>query len=194
MIILETWKDIEGFEGIYQVSDQGRVKSLERYSPQKHLIKERILKFSVSQGGYLDVSLYKDGKRYHKKPHKLVAEAFIPNPNNLPEVDHIDTNKFNNTVENLRWVTHQENHMNPLTRKLKSEINTGKKLSEEQCEKMRKKINVYKDGVLLHTFKSYVDLDKNSKSIFGVTLWNVYVRQVIIGKRKEYHGYTFSET
>ena len=106
----EIWKDIEGFEGYYQISNLGRVKSLPRLSIQNHLIPEKILKTCKAQAGYLEVSLYIDGKRYHKKPHKLVADAFIPNPDNLPEVDHINTDKNNNCVDNLRWCTHIGNY------------------------------------------------------------------------------------
>ena len=187
----EVWKDIEGFEGLYQISNLGRVKSLERYSAQKHLIEEKILKTCHAQAGYVDVSLYKDGKRYHKKPHKLVADAFIPNPNNLPEVDHMDTNKDNNCVDNLRWVTHSENHLNPLTVDLKRKTHLGKKKSQEQIEKQSIRINVLENGNVIHTFKSFAEMDKTSKDIFGVTLWNVYARRVIRGKMESYHGYTF---
>ena len=189
--MIEEWKDVIGFEGLYKISNLGNVKSVSRLSLQNHYIKEKILKTYVCQGGYLDVHLYKDGKRYHKKIHRMVAEAFIPNPNNFPEVDHIDTNKNNNTVNNLRWVTHSENHKNPLTVKLKSKMNKGKKLTPERIEKMSKKIAVYKDGILLHIFSSYKDLDLNSKKIFGVTLWNVYARKVVNGEMESYHGFTF---
>ena len=187
----EIWKDINGFEGLYQISNLGRVKSLERYSIQKHLIEEKILNISHSQAGYVDVSLYKDGKRIHKKPHRLVAEAFIPNPNNLPEVDHIDTNKDNNRIDNLRWCTHSENHLNPLTVELKRKINLGKKLKPEVVERMKKKINVIKDGEVIYTFGSYKDLRETSENILGVKLWDIYARKVIQGKLEEYHGYTF---
>ena len=111
----EIWADVKGYEGRYKISNFGRVKSIGRFSIQNHWIPEKILKQHKSQGGYLETSLYIDGKRTHKKIHRMVAEAFIPNPNNLPEVDHIDTDKNNNCVSNLRWVTHQENHMNPNT-------------------------------------------------------------------------------
>ena len=188
----EIWKDISGFEGMYQISNLGRVKSLERYSLQNHLISEKILKTCHAQAGYVDVSLYKNGKRYHRKPHKLVAEAFIPNPNNLPEVDHIDTNKDNNRVDNLRWVTHSENHLNPLTVELKRRMNLGKKLKPETIEKHSIKINVLKNNQIIHTFKSYTDMDEHSKDLFGFTLWNVYARKVIRGEMNNYHGYTFS--
>ena len=187
----EIWKDIEDFEGLYQVSNLGRVKSLERYSLQNHLIPEKILRTCHAQAGYVDVSLYKDGKRYHRKPHKLVADAFIPNPDNLPEVDHIDTNKDNNQVDNLRWCTHSENHLNPLTVELKRKMNLGKKLKPETIEKLSRKINVLKDGKIVYTFNSYKELDETSEETLGVKLWGIYARHVIQGKREEYHGYTF---
>lgn len=190
---MEIWRDIKGFEGLYQISNKGRVKSVERYSIQKHLIAEKFLHIDHIQSGYCDVSLYINGKRHHRKVHRLVAEAFIPNPNNLPEVDHIDTNKDNNCVENLRWCTHQENHLNPLTVKLKSEIMMGRKPSEEALSKMRIKIKVYKDDKFIYEFNSYKDMDLHSKDIFGFTIWNVYVRKVINGEMKNYHGYTFEE-
>ena len=141
----------------------------------------------------MDVSLYYNGKRTHEKIHRLVAEAFIPNPNNYPEVDHIDTDKTNNAVENLRWCTHSENHLNPLTVELKRKTLTGRKIPERTLAKTRVKVLVYKDGQLLHTFKSYKDLDNNSKNVLGVQLWNVYARDVIRGTRDEYHGFTFKE-
>jgi hypothetical protein len=187
----EIWKDIEGFEGYYQISNIGRVKSLSRFSCQKHFVEEKILKQRPNNSGYMDVILYKDGKKYHKKVHRLVAKAFVENPKNLNEVDHIDTNKKNNNFNNLRWVTHSENHLNPLTVELKKMKLTGKKLSKERVDKMRHKIQVSKEGVILHTFDSYKDLDENSKGIIGTQLWNIYARDVIKGKRKQYKGYTF---
>lgn len=117
------WKSIKGFEGFYEVSNTGEVKALERLvenngSPQhKH---EKILK-QGGTGRYKMVSLCKDGKVYPRTVHRLVAEAFIPNPDNKPNVDHIDTNPLNNNVDNLRWVTQSENGLNPLTRKNLSE-------------------------------------------------------------------------
>ena len=188
----EIWKDIKGFEGLYQISNLGRVKSVARYSEQNHFLPEKILSICHAIAGYTDVSLYKDGKRYHKKPHRLVAEAFIPNPNNLPEVDHIDTNKDNNCVDNLRWVTHSENHLNPLTVKKKKEMLTGRHLPKEQVEKMSTKVNVFKDNKLVHTFPSFNEMERSSKEILGKKLWGIYAKQMINGKRDEYNGYTFS--
>lgn len=92
---MEIWKDIEGFEGLYQVSDEGRVKSL-KYG------KEKILKGGKARG-YLIVQLCKDGKQVMKFIHRLVAEAFLPNPNHLPQINHKDEDKTNNNVLNLEW-------------------------------------------------------------------------------------------
>lgn len=97
----EIWRDIAGYEGIYQVSNMGRVKS----SKNKY---EKFLK-PVTCGGYQRVRLCKNGNEKMKYVHRLVACAFIENSRNLNEVDHIDRNKANNRVDNLRWVTHSEN-------------------------------------------------------------------------------------
>ena len=92
----EIWKDIEGYEGLYQISNKGRVKSL-KYG------KERIRTPVITNDGYLNVILYKNTTAQHRLIHRLVAEAFIPNQDNLPEINHRDENKKNNCVENLEW-------------------------------------------------------------------------------------------
>lgn len=94
----EIWKDIEGYEGMYQVSNLGRVRSL-KYRDKKNI---HILKGGTDKRGYKLIGLYfKERKTY--KVHRLVAEAFIPNPNNLPQVNHIDGNPSNNIITNLEW-------------------------------------------------------------------------------------------
>lgn len=104
----EIWKDVKDYEGIYKVSSKGRVKSVERVTVdsigRKHHRKERILKDHM-YNGYLYVRLYDGPKRIHR----LVAEVFIPNPDNKPQVNHKDEDKTNNCVENLEWMTHREN-------------------------------------------------------------------------------------
>lgn len=103
----EEWRDIAGYEGLYQVSSEGNVKSLERIversDGKQRLIKERIMKPVKNRGGYLQILLSKDGKVKHAYVHRLVSQAFIPNPSNLPEINHIDENPSNNNVENLEW-------------------------------------------------------------------------------------------
>lgn len=111
----EIWKDIVGFEGLYQVSNMGRVKSLERdwicgnHNSVRHL-EEHIVEPEKMKKGYLRISLNKDGVRKRIMLHRLVAEAFIPNPNNLPQVNHKNEDKALNTVENLEWCTNEYNH------------------------------------------------------------------------------------
>lgn len=98
----EKWKDIKGYEGLYQVSNLGRIKSLRGNS-------ERILKPGANNKGYLYVRLYKNSKSKWFTLHRLVAEAFIPNPENKSQVNHIDEDKTNNVVSNLEWMTPKDN-------------------------------------------------------------------------------------
>ena len=101
----EIWKDIEGFEGLYQVSNMGNVKSLN----YNHTGKERIMKPQKSSNGYLQVKLWKDGKAKRYLVHRLVANAFLDNSDNLPEVNHKDENKENNHVDNLEFCSRSYN-------------------------------------------------------------------------------------
>ena len=102
---MEIWEDIADYEGLYQVSSLGRVKSLGNYKSSK----EKILKPFSNKDGYLNVKLCKEGKRKQYLVHRLVAKAFIPNPENKLEVNHKDEDKTNNKVENLEWMTCKEN-------------------------------------------------------------------------------------
>ena len=107
----EIWKDIEGYEGLYQVSNLGKVKSLKRMI-KKRKCEELIKIASITNKGYYRLPLCKCGKVKYFHIHRLVAEAFIPNIENKPTVDHIDRNKLNNIVSNLRWATYKEQNKN----------------------------------------------------------------------------------
>lgn len=103
--MIEIWKDILGYEGLYQVSNLGRVKSLNYHKTRK----EHILK-PTNCHGYLRVNLSKNKNRKSYLVHRLVGEAFISNFDNLPEINHKDENKHNNCVENLEWCDRQYNN------------------------------------------------------------------------------------
>lgn len=96
---MENWKDIQGFEGLYQVSDHGRIKSVKRFGTPGGMIK-----INKDKCGYGIITLSKNGKLHTKKVHRLVAIHFIDNKNNLPEVNHLDAVKMNNNCKNLEWV------------------------------------------------------------------------------------------
>lgn len=110
----EKWKDIKGYEGMYQVSNTGKIRSLDRIvkdankNRYQHL-KGKELKFTDNGRGYKLVFLTKNSKRMNKYVHRLVAEAFIPNPKNLPEINHKNLNKADNCIENLEWLSNEDN-------------------------------------------------------------------------------------
>lgn len=113
----EIWKDIEGYEGLYQVSNLGRVRSLDRSVVnklgRKFFYKGQIIKHCYTEDGYAMVSLSDKNKiRKTHRVHRLVAQAFLPNPKNKPQIDHKNRIRDDNRLENLRWVTYHENNMN----------------------------------------------------------------------------------
>ena len=122
---MEIWKDIQNYEGLYQVSNLGRIKSLSRRDRLNRVIQEKILKHGSNKKGYLIVVLCKEGRMKTCRVHRLVAKAFIPNPENKPEVNHKDEDKTNNKVENLEWMTRREN-INYGTRNERSEKSQSK--------------------------------------------------------------------
>lgn len=109
----EIWKDIIGYEGLYQISNLGRVKSLPRHRVvgwADYWSEEKILKQSINNGGYKYLWLHKNGERKTYKIHRLVATAFLENPHNYRCVNHKDENRQNNIADNLEWCTHSYNN------------------------------------------------------------------------------------
>lgn len=187
----EVWKAIDGFEGLYEVSNKGRVKALERTIinngglQRRH---EKILKINYSGNRHGLVVLCKNSKTYSRLVHRLVAIAFIPNPENKPVVDHIDTDTHNNCVENLRWVTVQENCMNPITRinNSKSKMGhpfRGRELTNEERAKISDKLRGRK--LSEEHKKKLSEAHKNSPKAIEASRRNMLAIRKNRTKRKE---------
>lgn len=143
----EYWKPIEGFEN-YEVSNLGQVRSF-------YTREAKVLKPSINKDGYLKVGLRKDGKQYLKSIHRLVATAFIPNPEDKLQVNHIDGDKQNNTVFNLEWVTCKEN--------IQHAWNTGlSRMTKEQ----KKKLSESHKGKYTGKYKSAGKLPTGEKLVW----------------------------
>lgn len=143
--MVEIWKDIENYEGYYQVSNKGRVKSLERdisCRGRKHTLKMLYLKEDVSDSGYKRVTLSKKSVTKRFLTHRLVAKAFLENPENKPFINHIDNNPQNNTIKNLEYVTHSENmlHAQRQKRLHKNQSKGGLIAGKAQTEEMYKRL------------------------------------------------------
>ena len=170
---MEHWRAIAGYEGLYQVSDLGRVKSLN----YNHTGTERILRSRKNRGGYLYVNLHKDGQRKTITVHRLVATAFISNPNNLETINHKDEDKTNNFVSNLEWMS------------LKDNINYGthnKRASETQINDKNKSKAVQmfdRQGNLLAIFPS----TREAGRVTGID--HSHISKCCNGKQKSAGGY-----
>ena len=159
-------KDIINFEN-YQISDDGRVWSKKSNKWLK----------PINVNGYKKASLYKNGKEYQRLVHRLVAEAFIPNPNNYDEINHINEDKSDNRVENLEWCTPSYN------------INYGTRI-ERQVNSISKKVFQYSiDNVLLNTYKSCTEAERENPSFN-----HRGISYACIGKLKTYKGFKWSHS
>lgn len=189
----EIWKDINGYEGIYQVSNIGNIRSLNygknRQNPKGRGIRN-ILPL-LNNMGYFYVNLYKGNCTGYRRflVHRLVAAAFLENPNNLPFVDHINTNPRDNRAENLRWVSAKGNSNNPLTRKHLKEgcknncaPESALRKAHEASSKPVQMINL-KDGSIIRTFKSISDACRAT----GISVQCIC--RVCTGKGKSAGGY-----
>lgn len=194
----EIWKDIVGYEGRYKISNLGRVWVSGKYVDGR-VYKDRILPLRLDKWGYPIVTLYKKGISKTVKVHRLVAIAFIPNPNNYPCVDHINTDKKDNRVENLSWCTYKMNANNHLTKEhlsaaLKRVCNSSD-YKKRQSERMKKNIeNVMSkvripilqyslNGDFIQEFPSTVDA---AKSVNGNA---TSISRNCRGKRPTAYGY-----
>ena len=180
---MEEWLDIKYFEGIYKVSSYGRVKSCARVITKTvrgkkmvvHL-KEKILSKTEDNDGYKIVGLHKDGKRYGYKVHRLVATAFIPNPLNLPEVNHRSENKGDNRVENLEWCDRTyNNNFGTIKERLSKTMTNGPS---------SKKVAQYSEtGELIAIFPSACEVQRQ----LGYS--NTYISAACRGKYEKAYNY-----
>lgn len=153
----EVWKDIKGYEGLYQVSNLGRIKSLRVWAgnkfTKKYKKREKILKQGLQKNGYCFILLYKGKKPKTFRVHRLVAQAFIENPNMYSEVNHKNKNKQNNNVDNLEWCTRNYNMI----------------YGGIDKKKLKKVLQFNKDGVFIKEWDSIINvckiLDINHSSI-----------------------------
>ena len=165
------WRDIEGYEGRYQVSNMGRVKSLGRKDRFGRVIKERILEPAVTHNGYLRVGLHVDGKRKMLRVHRLVCEAFHENPDNKSEVNHVNEDKTDNRACNLEWSTRTEN------------CNHGSR-NERVAKALSKPIGQFSlDGKLIKVWQSACEARRQTGFDQG------YVGAVARGKFKQAYGF-----
>lgn len=166
------WLPINNYEGFYEVSDTGLVRSVDRISRHKHIIKGRMLKATPTSRGYLGVSLSKNDIKKTFSVHQLVANAFIDNPDNKAQVNHKDENKLNNNVTNLEWVTCAEN------------LSYGTRTKRAVVKTYHPVVSVHKSG-FMRLFKSQTEASKR----LNISLGNL--NNVLSGRRKQSKGYKF---
>lgn len=182
----EVWKDIPNYEGYYQVSNLGRVKSLKRIIIRRdgkpYLQKEKILQPIRNHKGYCQCFLTINFKGNSKAIHRLVAETFIPNPNNLSQVNHKDGNKENNCVDNLEWITNYDN----MQHSIKTGLRDVKKITDKlKVVNSRKIIQYDLDGNFIKQYNSISNAEKE------LHIPNQNIVKVCQGKRRTAHNFIF---
>lgn len=150
---MEIWKDIVGFEGIYKISNTGRVVSLPKTKIECGRKSGNELKEKIGRAGYIYVALRKDKKQNNYLIHRLIAKAFIPNTNNKPCINHINSIRTDNRIENLEWCTYSENnshaHKVGGQGKYVGEKHSQSKLTKLQVEEIRAKYKKYKYTMIM---------------------------------------------
>ena len=179
----EIWADVPGYEGLYQISSLGRVKSLDRISNDGKTRHGRIISTKENNRGYVQVHLYRDGFCRMKLLHRLVAEAFIQNPDNLPQVNHIDEDKSNNSAINLEWCTNLYNRRYGTGYQRSVDGHDYKKISETNKKPV---IQYDMDMVEIKRWPSILEAVKS----FGKDgRFSSFISAVCKGKRNQAYGF-----
>ena len=178
MVDMEIWKDVKGYEGYYQISNMGNVRSVDRVRRKSNHgydahIKGKVIKQRSQKNGYKCVTIYKDGVAKTVRVHRLVAAAFVPNPNGYGEVNHIDENVENNCANNLEWCSRSYN------------CSYGSGLSK-RAKKCSKPCVQYKDGIEIARFPSISEASRKTGIVFSS------IQSCVSGKQKTTHGFTWS--
>lgn len=183
----EIWKDVPGYSGLYQVSNLGRVKSIERYDAKKHRVKERILKQANRGNGYKVVVLFSNGHKMYAV-HRLVALAFIPNPDGLPQINHKNEIKTDNRAENLEWCTPKQNANVGTVRERISESRKKSLRCKEDAEKRKRPILQY--DLMGNIIRRY-DSISEAKKANGIPVNNGSINACLKGKLKTAYNYVW---
>lgn len=181
----EIWKDVVGYENLYQVSNLGRIKSLEKYDGRGWHRKEKFKKIHKNKGGYLVVELVKNKIKNKYLVHRLVAQAFIPNPENYPCVNHKNETRNDNRVENLEWCTQKYNcnYGNAQKKRIEHTDFKKRKVNPITAEKNSRKTAMYSlDNKLIRVFKSREEAKK-----YGFE--PSCISECVNGKLKTHKGY-----
>ena len=178
----EEWRDVVGWEDFYMVSSFGRIMSKSKIVQCGNgirTLKPQLKRIKVRDNGYCEVELTNLDNRKFALVHRLVAEAFIQNPQNKPLIDHLDRNRQNNNINNLRWCTMSENMLNPLTRNFRRDMYVG---IERPC--VYKPVVAIKDGVIVKQYESI-------KSATNDGFTGCCISNCCSGRDKTHKGYSW---
>lgn len=176
----EEWRDVVGYEGLYAVSNKSRIVLMGRIVKNGNglrAIPPRLFELNQTRNGYLFVDLWVNNKRHREYVHRIIAQAWIDNPNGFTQIDHIDGDKLNNSIENLRWCTYEVNNNNPISKMRRI-------LSRRKDKSKSVEIACIKDGVLVNTYLYAVETSKDGFS-------PACVRNCLNGIYKTHRGYTW---
>ena len=178
--MMEIWKPIKNYENLYEISNLGRIRKIGGKNQFGNYKVDKMITPYKNEKGYLRVGLSKNNQRKVIKLHRLVAEAYIPNPDNLPEINHKDGNKLHNCVDNLEWCTHKQNIKHSWENNLSKAKYSKENFSSKKVKQYDKDLNFIKE------WNCMSDVERE----LGIS--TSHISQVCNGKRKTAGGYKWS--